>query len=411
VLTKEDNELLTRSDADTPLGQMFRRYWLPALLSEEIPEPDCPPVRVKIMGEDLVAFRDSHGKVGLIAELCAHRRASLFYGRNEDDGLRCVYHGWKYDVDGRVLETPAEPEGSTLKDKAHHPAYPCIEASGVVFTYMGPPEKQPEFPAYEWLTIEPANIGVTKFILESNYLQALEGDCDTSHTAFLHRGNSGEGIEKPTENAPTFEIERTWCGLRAAALRPVDGDQVNVRVSTFAMPFIGNVPVGTWVNGKLDGYLVVYQVPMDDYTTARYNFRFKRSEPLIDNDIIKMDRMQVGPDYHLIANPRNGWLMDRNVQKTTNYTGVQGFATQDAFVTDSMGRISDRSQELLGVSDSYVVALRLTLLKAVKDFKKGIEPPGLVFDPLKNDYSAAACTAVTVPVGTPWRQVEEAVYA
>ncbi|HEY3169028.1 MAG TPA: Rieske 2Fe-2S domain-containing protein, partial [Candidatus Binatia bacterium] len=148
MLSREENELLTRIGAGTPMGKLMRRYWIPALLSEEIPAPDCPPVRVRLLGEDLVAFRDSQGKIGLLGEHCAHRGTSLFFGRNEECGLRCVYHGWKYDVDGHVLETPAEPTDSEFKKKLRHIAYPCKEIASMIFTYMGPAEKQPLFPRY-----------------------------------------------------------------------------------------------------------------------------------------------------------------------------------------------------------------------------------------------------------------------
>jgi len=167
---------------------MLRRYWIPALLSEEIPLPDCPPVRVRLLDEDLLAFRDSKGRIGLLDEYCSHRRASLFYGRNEECGLRCVYHGWKYDIEGNVLETPAEPPDSNLKHKVHHTAYSCREASGVIFTYMGPKDKMPLFPNFDWLMVPPDHVVVDKFFIECNYLQSLEGDCDIAHAAYLHRG-------------------------------------------------------------------------------------------------------------------------------------------------------------------------------------------------------------------------------
>ncbi|MFQ5542315.1 MAG: Rieske 2Fe-2S domain-containing protein, partial [Candidatus Binatia bacterium] len=359
MLSREENELLTRVGPGTPMGELFRRYWIPALLSEEIPAPDCPPVRVRLLGENLVAFRDTQGKIGLLGEYCLHRRASLFYGRNEECGLRCIYHGWKYDVEGNVLETPAEPPESNLKHKVHQTAYPCREASGVVFTYMGPKEKMPLLPNYDWLTVPPDNVGVTKFFIECNYLQALEGDCDTSHVGYLHLGNpikSGGGdigMIAAIDRSPRFEIEETWCGIRAAATRKVSPDTKSVDVSAFAMPFIGSVPAGDKVNGKLDGFLSVNQTPIDDYHTWRYNFRFQRSRPM-SQDFLEYDRVQRGPDYRLIANRRNEYLLDREKQRTTNSVGVEGFATQDACVTESMGPITDRTREHLGASDAYV---------------------------------------------------------
>jgi phenylpropionate dioxygenase-like ring-hydroxylating dioxygenase large terminal subunit len=410
MLSREENELLTRTSSGTRMGELIRRYWIPALLSEEIPGPDCPPVRVRLLGEDLVAFRDSQGRVGLLDEFCSHKRASLFYGRNEECGLRCIYHGWKYDVEGNVVETPAEPADSQLRYKVRHKTYPCHEAAGVVFAYMGPKNKVPLFPNYPWLIVPPNHVIVTKFFLECNYLQALEGDCDTSHTAYLHRGNRGGGVLAPREDpAPTFEVEHTWCGIRAAAIRRIGPDKKNVRVSTFAMPAIGSVPIGKTINGKLDGFLVVYQIPSDDHTTWRYNFRFKRHEPMTAEEHY-FDKIQVGLDYRLIANRGNGYLLDREKQRTTNYTGIEGFATQDACVTESMGSICDRTREHLGASDSYVIALRRFLLKAVRDFQQGIEPPGLVFDPSMNDFSAANCTSVTVAREASWKETEERMY-
>ena len=410
MLSREENEILTKTSARTPMGELIRRYWIPALLSAEVPDPDCPPVRVKLLGESLVAFRDSEGRIGLLAEHCSHRGTSLFYGRNEECGLRCIYHGWKYDVDGNVLETPAEPRDSQLRHKVHHKAYPCHEAAGVVFAFLGPKDKLPLFPNYPWLSVPRDHVIVTKFFLDCNYLQALEGDCDTSHTTFLHRGNRGGGVLAPKEDpAPAFEIEHTWCGLRAAATRRVGSDKQNVRVSTFVMPVIGSVPIGKTINGKLDGFLAVYQIPSDDHTTWRYNFRFKRSEPMTADEHYS-DKVQVGTDFKLVANQRNEYLLDREKQKTANYTGIEGFATQDACVTESMGPIWDRTREHLGASDSYVIALRRFLLKAVKDLQQGIEPPGLVFDPSTNDFSAANCTSVTVPLEGSWKEAEKRLY-
>jgi len=411
MLSREENELLTRVGPGTPMGELFRRYWIPALLSEEIPAPDCPPVRVRLLGEDLVAFRDSQGRIGLLGEFCLHRRASLFYGRNEECGLRCAYHGWKYDVEGNVLETPAEPPESNLKHKVHQTAYPCREASGVVFAYMGPKGKMPLLPSYEWLTVLPDHVGAAKFFIECNYLQALEGDCDTSHVGILHLGNpvrsTGGDIAQigAQDRAPRFENEETWCGIRSSAIRKVSPDTKSVDVFAFAMPFIACVPAGKKINGKLDGYLIVYQTPSDDYHTTRYNFRFQRSEP-ISQESFRSEKSQVGPDYKLIANKRNEYLLDREKQRTTNSVGIEGFATQDACVTESMGPIADRTQEHLGASDAYVIAIRKFLIKAVQDFRKGKEPPGLVWDPAKNDFSSASCISTRLPLSAPSKEAE-----
>jgi phthalate 4,5-dioxygenase len=412
MLSKRDNEILTHTGPGTPMGALFRRYWVPALLSEEIPEPDCPPVRIRLLGEDLVAFRDTEGRVGLLREYCAHRRASLFYGRNEESGLRCVYHGWKYDVEGHILETPCEPPNSTITKRFTQPSYPCHEAAGVVFTYMGPPELQPLFPKQEWLTVAPEHVGAAKFILECNYLQALEGDCDSAHAEFLHRGNSGGPIAVPqVDPVAKYEVDKSWCGLRVASLRRHNEDQTYVRVYTFVFPFIGSVPVGRFQDGLLDGYQVVYQVPSDDHTTYRYNFRFQRTLPVSGEELVHHDRVQTGGDFRLLANRTNGFLLDRQRQRTQNYSGMVGYATQDAALTESMGPITDRSQEILGSSDGYVIALRRSLLAAAKGLAKGVEPPGLVYDPERNDFSAATCTILYMGQGDSWREREAELYA
>src|SRR5437764_651259 len=191
MLSKEDNELLSQTAAGTPMGNLIRRYWIPALLSEEIPAPDCPPARVRLLGEELVAFRDTQGRIGLIGEHCAHRGMSLFYGRNEECGLRCIYHGWKYDVEGNVLDTPAEPAGSRFKEKLHHPAYPTHEAAGLIFAYMGPKEKQPLFPNYAWSKLPTGHTRPSKSFQDCSYLQGVEGECDSTHLTYLHRFFNG----------------------------------------------------------------------------------------------------------------------------------------------------------------------------------------------------------------------------
>jgi phthalate 4,5-dioxygenase len=225
MLSREENNLLTRVSPGTPMGELMRRYWIPALLSEEIPEPDSSQVRVRLLEEDLVAFRDSKGRVGLLAEHCSHRGTSLFYGRNEECGLTCIYHGWKYDIDGNVLDTPAEPPGSTLKHKVRHTAYPCKEAAGVVFAYLGPKDRIPLFPNYEWTTLPQDHLYVTKSLQDCNYLQGLEGECDSSHLSFLHRAltekkrGGGDPDMYGKDGAPKLEGVETDFGVRMISCR------------------------------------------------------------------------------------------------------------------------------------------------------------------------------------------------
>jgi len=404
MLSREENELLTRVHADRPMGRLFRRYWIPALLSEEIPEPDCPSVRVRLLGEDLVAFRDSEGRIGLVGEHCAHRGTSLFYGRNEECGLRCIYHGWKYDIEGNVLETPAEPAGSQLKNKVRHTAYSCVEAGGMVFAYLGPGEQKPLFPTYAWLGVPQNQVYIAKSLLECNYLQALDGDCDSSHLNFLHKifkPDGRHGFLRYEDQAPDFEIDQMEFGFRVAAIRKIAPDKRYVRLSQFVMPFIGCVPVGREIDGKLDGFKAVYQVPADDHHTWRYDFFFKWSKPMTKDDSSKRDF--VGAGYRKLRNLSNNYLQDRQMQKTVNFTGIEEFLNQDACATESMGPIVDRTKEHLGASDSYVIQVRRFLLKAVKDLQAGKQPPGLVYDAAQADFAQIRCDVAYLPPNVSWR--------
>ena len=210
-------------------------------------------MRVRLLGEDLVAFRDTRGRIGLLDEHCAHRGTSLFFGRNEECGLRCIYHGWKYDVEGHVLETPAEPASSQLKNKVHHTAYPCVEAGGMVFTFMGAREEMPVFPTYAWLGVPQQQIYIAKSLLECNYLQGLDGDCDSAHLNYLHRifkPDARRAFLKYEDQSPHFEIDEMDFGFRVAAIRKIEPDKNYVRISQFVMPFIGCVPVGREVDGN-----------------------------------------------------------------------------------------------------------------------------------------------------------------
>ena len=404
MLSREENELLTRVHADRPMGRLFRRYWIPALLSEEIPEPDCPPVRVRLLGEDLIAFRDSQARIGLVGEHCAHRGTSLFYGRNEECGLRCIYHGWKYDIEGNVLETPAEPAGSQLKNKVRHTAYSCVEAGGMVFAYLGPREQKPLFPTYAWLGVPQNQIYIAKSLLECNYLQALDGDCDSSHLSFLHKISKPDGRHgflRYEDQSPDFEIDQMEFGFRVAAIRKIAPDKRYVRLSQFVMPFIGCVPVGREVDGKLDGFKAVYQVPADDHHTWRYDFFFKWSKPMTKDDSSKRDF--VGADYRKLRNLSNNYLQDRQMQKTVNFTGIEEFLNQDACATESMGPIVDRTKEHLGASDSYVIQVRRFLLKAVKDLQAGKQPAGLVYDAAQADFARIRCDVAYLSPNVSWR--------
>ncbi|HEU4342268.1 MAG TPA: Rieske 2Fe-2S domain-containing protein [Candidatus Binatia bacterium] len=403
MLSREDNQLLTQTGAGTPMGNLIRRYWIPALLSEEIPEPDCSPVRVRMLGEQLVAFRDTQGRLGLIGEHCAHRGTSLFFGRNEECGLRCVYHGWKYDVDGNVLDTPAEPGDSEFRKKLRHGAYPTHEAGGVIYAYLGPRDKMPLFPNYEWTQVPLDQTYVTKCLLECNYLQGLEGECDSSHLSFLHRAidNARNQSLYKSDTAPIYETEEADFGVRLIATRAAADNQHYIRFSAFVLPVYGCVPAGRPAN-ELDGYEIHTYVPADDTHCWRYDIGFRRTRPVRDDEVHR--RKQIGPDYLRIRNARNNYLQDRQMQKTVNFTGIEDFLNHDACVTESMGPIFDRSKEHLGVSDKAVIAVRKFLLTAVKALQDGKEPPHLVRDPKRNRFPHIDCFAYLLSRTVHWRQ-------
>jgi phthalate 4,5-dioxygenase oxygenase subunit len=397
MLSKELNELLTRSGPGTAMGGFLRRYWLPALLSEEIPEPDCPPVQVRLLGEELVAFRDSQGRVGLLEEHCSHRGTSLYYGRNEACGLRCIYHGWKYDAEGHVLDTPAEPPGSTFKDRLRHPAYPCHEVAGIIFAYLGPSDKRPLFPNYRWALLAPEHLYVTKSLLECNYLQGLEGECDSSHLSFLHREFDPRDEREQQrlfqqDTAPVYEFEQTDFGVRLIALRQADDDQTYVRISSLVWPS------HCWINGRVPE--VHFYVPADDTHAWRYDLGMIPDRPVRPEDVHKAP--DIGPDYRRLRNLGNHYLQDRRKQREEDFTGIENFFVEDACATETQGPIWDRSREHLGVSDRAVIVMRQALIDAVRGFLAGGEPPHLVTDPAQNRFEHVDAVQQCIPAGRDW---------
>ena len=390
MLSKENNELVTRAGPGSSMGDVMRRYWVPAALSSELPEPDCPPTRVKLLGEKLVAFRDTEGRVGLLDEFCAHRRVSLFLGRNEECGLRCVYHGWKYDVEGRCMDMPNEPPESSFKDKVHLKAYPTVELGGLVWAYMGPREKVPALPKFEWTGLPESNRVVSKSWQECNWLQALEGGIDSSHSSFLHRAlndrASSYGIRgyRVSSTAPAHEVELTEYGLLYASIRALDDEQNFVRVYHYVMPFHTFFSRQIGQSGEVSqlqasGHIFV---PVDDENTMVYNLSYSfGDEPLVEKELIEQRRGRGPgeqlPNFRKARNRDNNWLMDRHVQKLETYTGISGINTQDHAVQESMGPIVDRTEEHLGSSDRAVFAARQILIQAARTVEQDGNPPGV----------------------------------
>jgi len=390
MLSKEDNELITRVGPGTPMGNVMRRYWMPALLSEEIPAPDSPPVRVRLLGEDLVAFRDSHGRVGLLDEFCPHRLASMFLGRNEEGGLRCVYHGWKFDVHGRCVDMPNEPSTSTFKERVHLTAYPVIEKAGVIWAYLGPEAKRPELPDMEWMRAPSTHLFVSVTHQYSNYLQAIEGGIDTVHSSFLHWNDLTDGSNyRQVDTAPVLDVECTDYGFRYASIRDIGEDRTYTRLYNFVMPFHqirssqdAPIPKDIQVRnlGRIAGHM---WVPIDDQNTLAFNWMMSPdpAKPLDPEAAVRAEAFRGGgPEGETRIRHRtraNDWLIDREAQRTQTYTGIDGVNTQDLAVQESMGPIVDRSREHLGTTDRAIIVFRQMLVDAAHTVAGGGDPPGV----------------------------------
>jgi phthalate 4,5-dioxygenase len=388
MLSKEDNELITHIGPGTPGGEMLRRFWLPALLVAEIPEPDSPPVRARLLGEDLVAFRDSKGRVGLIEANCPHRGASLFFGRNEEEGIRCVYHGWKFDVEGNCVDMPSEPAESNFKHKVKARAYPCVEKAGVIWAYMGPPDRMPPMLDLEWMRLPEGHYQVSKTYESCNWLQAMEGGIDTSHSSFLHSRAHNVAITSNELRArarnPRLEVLDTEYGFTYAGIRHLADEGKNyVRAYQFVLPFhqMRAEGSGNRADPQVDGHM---WMPIDDEHSWVFNWAYRRDGgPIpLEKWLDQEHRMGRGPQdllpgYRLKQNMENDYLIDRALQKSgENYSGIPGTNTQDYAVQESMGPIYDRTKEHLGTSDLAIIAARRMLLKSIREVQEGRDPIG-----------------------------------
>jgi len=411
MLKHEDNERLVRVGAGTPMGSLLRRYWQPMLLSWELKENDGPPVRVTMLGEDLVAFRATDGSIGLVDAYCPHRRAPLFYGRNEEHGLRCVYHGWKFNVDGQCVDLPCVPENARIRGNVRIKSYPTFEKGGVIWTYMGPPERKPAPPDFEWMRAPDTHRNVTKNYQANNYLQSLEGGLDTSHSSFLHNQTIGTKTVRNLDTAPRLEVFPTEYGYSYVSFRNISNTEQYVRVYQYVMPFQqmrGDISDDFGQRkkiAKVDGH---FWVPIDDHQTITWNFVYGADESVpITPEFAEWEERRTGraPEdfipgtFKLKRNPSNDHMIDRELQKTT-YTGITGIATQDIALQEGMGPIVDRSKELLVGSDAAIVAMRRMLLAATRAVERGEDPPGI--DPATT-RSVRGHDSV-IPIGADWRQ-------
>ena len=389
MLRKEQNELLTQTGPGTPMGRMFRCYWIPALLAEQLPENECPPVRVKLLSERLIAFRDTQGRYGLIDEFCAHRGVSLWFGRNEECGLRCPYHGWKYDVTGQCIDVPSEPEASGFASKIKLKSYPLVERGGVLWTYMGPPEQQPPLPEWEFATVPAPQTFTSKRLQESNWLQAMEGGIDSSHVSFLHRGDlNSDPLFKGargnqynlSDSRPVFEVVESPGGL--VHRRPA---QRRGRQLLLAHHAVGHAVVHDDRSAREPFGARPLLDPDRRRELLGVELRLP-PDPRVDRDELGMMRdgkgihvKYVPGTYRPAANKDNDYLMDRAAQKAgRTFSGIEGIGMQDASLQESMGPIVDRTKENLVSTDNGIIMARHRLLRAVKAFvDKGVVPPGV----------------------------------
>ena len=394
MLSAEDNHLLTRTGPGTPMGDLFRRFWLPVLLSRELPEADGPPKRFKVLGEDLLAFRDSNGRVGIVEPRCAHRGADLFYGRVEDCGIRCVFHGWLFDVNGECVQAPTVPEGDInerFRKNAGIKSYPAREAGDLVWAYLGPADKQPEFPCLEFTEVPAEQRYADKKFQECNWAQLCEGGLDTAHFSFLHMPVEVKEDEIPTgaggagpahvrwmknDPQPRYHVKAHDGGLVMGGCRQADGNDAYWRIAQFLMPCHGFAP------STLKGMTYTGQtwVPIDDVTTWVICYSWNPDRPLADTErgfVKGVPSVYSEVDEHFVPlrNQGNDYLIDRAAQKTDSFTGIEGISEQDSAIQESQGPIADRTRERLGPTDVGVVRFRKLMLDAAKALRQGQEPP------------------------------------
>jgi len=419
VLSAEDNEILTRVGPGTPMGEVFRRYWIPACLSEEIPESDGAPVRVRLLGEDLVAFRDTSGRVGLIDEQCPHRGASLFYGRNEECGLRCTYHGWKFDVTGQCTDQRSELK--PFADRIKITSYPTRESGGIIWTYMGPAETMTPFRDFGTESLPPELVSANKETVYCNFVQSMDGDLDTAHISNLHQFDAIDDIPDDGTDQPGYpsgymsmrfwrhdprsliEVDDTWHGFRYAGIRVTPNGHKHARITAWIYPscsIIAAIPFST---------RLIFVVPADDTLTHRYNFT---TQP------VRNPRGYGGPlfttyekypferiPFHGLV-PRkytreNDYGIDRVAQKGVSYSGIPEFRSHDCMATETAGPIYDRTREHLGSTDVALIRMHRQLLRVAKGLAEhGEQPPALGGD---GDFRAIRGAEKILADGEDWR--------
>jgi phthalate 4,5-dioxygenase len=385
-----DSELLTRVGPGTPMGHLMRQYWVPAALSSEV-AVDGPPLRLKLLGENLIAFRDTSGRVGVLDHRCPHRCASLFFGRNEHNGIRCVYHGWKFDVTGQCLETANLPNSEAVRSRVKVKAYRVREKAGLIWVYMGRRQTAPELPQWRALDLPSERLSVWAAQRHCNYLQALEGDLDTSHVGFLHGGLAEVADPTVTNRAPNYKVVDTECGVMYAAHRPADERHTIWRYGSFSMPFWTQpppAPLGSEVAARAwvpmdDTHTMLFSISSDTFVLANRPNASQRTflggarGIMFDYEYLENTTDWYGR-WRLKANSGNDYFIDREIQRNASFTGIEGLEIQDTAITESMGPITDHALEHLTPSDLMVARTRQRLLRAAVGLRDhNTAPPGV----------------------------------
>ncbi len=385
MLSQVDNEALCRVGPGTLMGNFFREYWLPALQTGELPDPDCPPVRIKLLGEELIAFRDTTSAVGLIDNNCPHRRASLFFGRNEESGLRCVYHGWKFDVNGECVDMPSEPAESNFKDKVKIKSYPTHERNGVIWAYMGPKATPPALPELEGNMH--GSYYITVLFRNNNWMQGIEGEIDTVHASILHGGHVLPENVRPgsftyyqsKNRAGKFKVQETPVGNSYGMYRVAEEDSYYWRVGHYLFPCFAMPPVPTL---GMEARFLAY-VPMDDEHTLEWSIGVREDDGLAISARQAREYLGNGTGWYdryvIEQNWDNDFQIDREAQRTmTSWSGISGVRQQDMAMTEGMGVILDRTSEHLGTTDQMIIRTRRMLLRAARALAEdGTPPPGV----------------------------------
>ncbi len=388
MMSQSQNELITRVSSETPCGEVLRRYWQPAALCAEL-DGDRPTKAVELLGEKLVLFRDDAGRYGLMDRQCPHRGADLCYGRLEDGGLRCPFHGWLFDVTGQCLEQPAEPEGSTFYQRIRNTAYPCVEQNGIVFAYMGPGEP-PAMPELDCLVAPQSHSFAFKGYMDCNWLQALEVGIDPAHASFLHRyfedadasGGYGQQFRDNVESMPMTQllrefprpeivVDETDYGMRLVALRRLSEAHTHVRVTNLLFPQAICIPMSQQMT------ITQWHVPIDDVRSYWYAMFTSFGDP-VDQATMRAQREELYelPDYIPKVGKQNNYGFDPEEQRTRTYTGMgDDINVHDQWAVESPGPIADRTKEHLGQSDIGIVMYRRMLRAAIKAVQQGDLPP------------------------------------